>query len=81
MSEWKHIHVDGFHRKWDTVFSKAIKHPRLQYEDGFDRKELTIKTEEQINRNVKVTKYKIVANFQNDIQSCISFFEGVGDVE
>ena len=81
MSDWKEISVDGSHIKWASVFSKAIKHEKLQYEEGFDRKDLVIKTQEQINRIVRVTKYKIVATFQDDIQSSITFFESPGDAE
>lgn len=75
MEDWKQIRVDGNHFKWDSVFSKVIKHPKLEYEAGIEKKEIVVKTTHQVGSVEKIIKYKIIEEYQDDNQSTLSFFE------
>lgn len=71
MSDWKEIYVDQYHPLWNSIFSKAIKDPNMQY-DKDKLNKLMIITLKKDN-----IKYKIDIKYQDENQSSISVFKNI----
>ena len=67
------------HKYWDTAFAKALRMPKLQYQDGLTDASMTISLNEQHHRVIKKRKFRLEVEFQSDIQSSFSIYEIIGD--
>ena len=67
------------HKYWDTAFSKALKMPKLEYEEGQPIKDMTISIKEQRNQVLKDIRFKIEVEYENSDQSSFKIYELIGE--
>lgn len=71
---WKKINIDGNHPLWNNVFSKALKLDTMQYDETLKNK--TVISRVRIdNRIQKLIEYKIVVEFQDELQSSFDIYQ------
>ena len=67
------------HKYWDSAFAKALRMPKLQYQDGVTDASMTISLKEQRHKIVKELKFKIEVEFHNEEQSSFQIYELIGE--
>lgn len=72
--EWYKIYIDGNHPLWNDVFSKVLKVDKMQYDKTMKTKSIIVTVEQNIRRIKRNIEYKIVVDFQDELQSSFDVF-------